>query len=237
MRTHGGDGVIRLYEPIGSHSARGERELGVEGTALSLDGAAYGSKKGTAKTASKTEAQLQPLAAMVLMTIMYAARVARPDLLQPIQFLAKRITRWDASCDARIHKLVEYVLGSVNDQQIGFVGDALSDVTAHLFVDANFAGCPYTLKSTSGVHFDLEGPWTRFPWSSSSVGQTSIAQSTPEAELDAAHFGMKMKGQPALDILEEFLGPTRKEDGSLRVTVHEDNTATLTVAMTGKNQL
>ena len=36
------------------------------------------------------------IAAMVLMTIMYSARVARYDLLKPVACLAKRITRWDA---------------------------------------------------------------------------------------------------------------------------------------------
>ena len=35
------------------------------------------------------------IAAMMLMTVLYAARVARSDLLRAISFLAKRITKWD----------------------------------------------------------------------------------------------------------------------------------------------
>ena len=38
---------------------------------------------------------LQAISAMLLMTVLYAARVARYDLFKPINFLAKRITKWD----------------------------------------------------------------------------------------------------------------------------------------------
>ena len=36
------------------------------------------------------EGELQPLSAMILMSVLYAARIARYDLFKPIQFLAKR---------------------------------------------------------------------------------------------------------------------------------------------------
>ncbi len=49
------------------------------------------------------------IAAMVLMTIMYSARVARYGLLKPVAFLAKRITRWDVLCDKRLHRLICYI--------------------------------------------------------------------------------------------------------------------------------
>ena len=46
------------------------------------------------------------IAAMMLMTILYAARVARFVLFKPIDFLAKRITRWDNQCDCALHWLM-----------------------------------------------------------------------------------------------------------------------------------
>ena len=85
---------------------------------------------------------------MILMTILYAARVARYDLFKPIQFLAKRISKWDCKCDARLHQLMCYVNDTVDFLGFGFIGDHPKDLTLHLYCDADFAGCPYSLKST-----------------------------------------------------------------------------------------
>ena len=78
---------------------------------------------------------------------------------------------------------------------VGWIGDAPEELSVHLFCDADFAGDPYTLKSTNGLHLDIQGPNSRFPLTSQSKGQTGTAQSTPETELDAANFGMKTKGE------------------------------------------
>ena len=50
------------------------------------------------------------------------------------------------------------------------------------FVDADFVGCPYTLKSSSDCHFDIEGPNSCFPLSVGSSGHTATAQSSTSAE-------------------------------------------------------
>ena len=128
--------------------------------------------------------QLGDIAAMMLMTLLYTARVARFDLFRSINFLAKRITRWDNKCDRRLHQLMCYVKCTAKQRMLGWIGDNPRDLTAHIFCDADFAGCPYTLRSTSGVHADIQGPNSRFPWSAGSNGQTSRAQSSTEAELD-----------------------------------------------------
>ena len=59
------------------------------------------------------------IAAMMLMTILYAARVARSDLLRAISFLAKRITRWDHRCDQRLHRLICYLDTTCENQLVG----------------------------------------------------------------------------------------------------------------------
>ena len=53
--------------------------------------------------------QLQPIAARVLMKVLYAARTCRFDLMRAACLLAQRITRWDAACDRRLHRLMSYV--------------------------------------------------------------------------------------------------------------------------------
>eukprot|EP00972_Heterocapsa_arctica_P092703 13670892-Heterocapsa_arctica.AAC.1 len=42
---------------------------------------------------------LQPIASSVLMKVLYAARLARFDLLKPVASLAKKVTKWDKGCD------------------------------------------------------------------------------------------------------------------------------------------
>ena len=53
--------------------------------------------------------ELAPVACKVLMKILYAARMARYDLLRATCFLATRITKWDAACDRQLHRLVCYI--------------------------------------------------------------------------------------------------------------------------------
>ena len=48
-----------------------------------------------------TQGVLQPIAARVLMKLLYAARMARFDLLRATCGLACCVTKWDAACDAR----------------------------------------------------------------------------------------------------------------------------------------
>ena len=138
---------------------------------------------------------------MMLMTIMYSARVARYDLLKVISFLAKRITKWDFVSDRRLHRLMCYIRKTRHDVMTGFVGDHPSLLTPHLFVDADFAGCPYTLKSSNGCHFDMQGPNSKVPISGSCNGQTATAQSSTEAELASLNCGMKNRGDPAIIIV------------------------------------
>jgi hypothetical protein len=49
-----------------------------------------------------TRGALQPIAAKVLMKILYAARMARFDLLRAVNYLACYITKWTPECDRRL---------------------------------------------------------------------------------------------------------------------------------------
>ena len=50
--------------------------------------------------------RLQPIASKVLMKILFAARMARWDLLRATQSLASRVTKWSPDCDLGLHRLV-----------------------------------------------------------------------------------------------------------------------------------
>merc|ERR1711933_549326 len=89
-------------------------------------------------TKDQGEGQLGVMAAMMLMTILYTCRVARPEITRAITFLAKRITKWDFRCDQRLHRLMCYVNCATDDQMMGWIGDDPSELSAHLFCDADF---------------------------------------------------------------------------------------------------
>ena len=89
---------------------------------------------------------------------------------------------------------------------VGYVGDMLQELTAHLFVDSSFASCPYTLKSTNGAAFNIQGPNTCFPIAALSKQQEATAHSSTEAELGAADKGVRTQGEPAIIMLEVIVG-------------------------------
>ena len=173
--------------------------------------------------------QLQPVAARVLMKVLYAARVARFDLLKAVCVLATRVTKWDSSCDKRLHRLMAYINASVDKQLVGFVGDDLAEVSPHLFCDADLAGCPATQRSTSGVYQCAVGPRTRFPLAAVSKRQGSVSHSTPEAELVALDHGLRTVALPGLDVWEVI-------SSGAALTCHEDNEVTIRVVRSGRNQ-
>ena len=64
-------------------------------------------KSGTTK--GKKPSSLCVPAACILMGILYGTRMARYDLLRPVQSLATYLHEWDADCDDRLHRLISYV--------------------------------------------------------------------------------------------------------------------------------
>ena len=97
----------------------------------------------------------------------------------------------------------------------GFYSDRMdwdnpSLLVVQLFVDADFAGCPYTLKSSSGCHFDIEGPNGCFPLSAGPAGHTATAQSSTSAETCSLATGIRATGDPVITILGLILGKFHK---------------------------
>ena len=134
---------------------------------------------------------LAPHAASVLMKLLYAARIARFDLLRSINSLARNVTKWTVDDDAKLYHLMT-----------GWVGDKFKDLSLSLFADADFAGCAQSLRSTSGSHMHIQGLHTRFPLSGGSKRQGCVGHSTPEAEIVAADVTLRTMGLPALSIWE-----------------------------------
>ena len=152
--------------------------------------------------------RLGPVAARILMKVLWVARFARLDLLRAVGFLATEITKWTSKCDRQLYRRIGYMKGSANLRMVGWVGDSFGSITPHLYADADFAGCVDTLRSTSGVHQALLGPHTNFPIAGHSKRQGCVSHSTPEAEMVAMDFAMRSTGLPAHPAREAWL-PTR----------------------------
>ena len=134
---------------------------------------------------------LASVAASILMKCMYAARMARFDLLRPVQGLAKYLTKWTRRNDKELFQLICYIQSTKSIKLVGWVADPLHLLHGVLFSDADFAGCERTMRSTTGVYTCLLGPNTLFPLSGQSKRQGCISQSTTEAELVAACHALK----------------------------------------------
>ncbi len=53
-----------------------------------------------------TEGLMRPIAARILMKLLYCARMCRYDLMRAICQLASMVTKWDKQCDDRLHRLM-----------------------------------------------------------------------------------------------------------------------------------
>ena len=69
------------------------------------------------------------------MKILFAARMARWDLLRATQSLASRVTKWSKDCDAALHRLVCYINSSLDVRMQGFIGDRINECKLWLFSD------------------------------------------------------------------------------------------------------
>ena len=57
---------------------------------------------------AESRGKLQAIASRVLMKVLFAARMARYNLLRATQGLASRVTKWSHDCDVALHRLVSY---------------------------------------------------------------------------------------------------------------------------------
>ena len=172
---------------------------------------------------------LQPIAARILMKILWVARLVRFDLLRAVGFLATKVCKWTQERDRMLTRLVAYMKYSRDLRMIGWIGDPLPKISPHLYADADFAGCVETMRSTSGDILVLRGPHTSFPIAAYSKRQGCVSHSTPEAELVSMDHAMRTLGLPSLSLWDALL----PQHGDM--VVHEDNSAMIRVVETGRN--
>jgi hypothetical protein len=146
--------------------------------------------------------KLKSSAASHLMTILYCARMCRPDVIQPIVSLSRNVTKWTKADDLSISLLYSYLKGTAALKLTGRVFEDLSSLRLVTYVDADFCGSVSSTKSISGgICFISSGPFdnddpsscasARLPLDWWSKRQGSTATSTTEAELTSLQKGLK----------------------------------------------
>ena len=148
------------------------------------------------KIARPVETEAETIASRVLMKLLFAARMARYDLLRAVQGLASRVTKWSSDCDKAFHRLMCYVNSTKDYTMKCFIGDAPSECKLWLFADSDHAG-EHDNKSTSGGILVLAGPNTYHPLAGFSKKQTSTALSSTEAEVVCANVALRALGLPS----------------------------------------
>ena len=142
--------------------------------------------------------EVADVAARIVLKALYLARTNRPDILWTVNALARKVTKWDASCDKRLLRLISY-LHSTKDQSITcYVGDCIANCNVHLFVDASFAGDLEDSKSTTGAMVVLVGQNTWIPITWLCKKQGAVSHSSTEAEVIALETSLRMEGIPSV---------------------------------------
>ena len=89
-------------------------------------------------------------AARVIMKVMYAARMARPDLIRTISFLARYLTKWSEEMDKGLHRLMSYIHYSYAYRMFAWAGTVVDNFTLDVYSDSDYAGCSETQRSIIG---------------------------------------------------------------------------------------
>ena len=108
------------------------------------------------------------------MKVLFAAGMARFDVLQATQGLESRVTKWSPDCDKNLHRLMCCIHSTFDRTMVGFVGDPPEHCKPLSFADSHHVG-EHDNRSTSGCLLALVGPNTFYPLTAFSKKQTSTA--------------------------------------------------------------
>ena len=148
-------------------------------------------------------------AVRMLMKLLYAARIARPDLLRAINVLGCWCHKWDEECKLDMERLVCYCDTYPLRRQFG---DSPADISPHLYADVDFAGDQEIYRSRTGVQLCLKGPHTFCPIIGNSKKQDCVSHSIPESEIVAAALAIRREGLPSTYLWSLLLKGQQSKD-------------------------
>ena len=173
-----------------------------------------------------TPGELHDSASRILMRCLWLARLCRADISFAVTRLASRVTRWTAWEDRQTLRLVSYIH---HTRDVCMNASCSWDAPPELrvYTDADFAACPYTSRSTSGIVAHIGTGQFAFPVMWQSRKQTSVARSTPEAEM----ISMSSALFSEFTNLQTFLQSAFKSP--VPIIFYQDNEAVLAILKSG----
>ena len=153
----------------------------------------------------ETKGQVVPVAARIVLNVLFLARVDRPDLIWTVNAVARMVTKWNVACDKRLHRLMSYIKCTKNWRMHCLVGDHLKTCKLLHFSDASFGGDLSDSQSTSGAYICLVGPNTFVPLTWICKKQGAVSHSSTEAEIIALDAGVRMEGIQCLMLWQQVV--------------------------------
>ena len=175
----------------------------------------------------ETEGELRHVASRILMRGLWLSRLARPDLSFAITRLASRVTKWTKFEDRQLMRCISYLHHTTHLTLRGEVSQTDLACSIEVFTDADFASCPYTAKSTTGIIIMLRTGDSYFPVHWLSKKQSSTARSTTEAETIALATAMFSEVENLQAYLEVLL------NADVSVSYQQDNETVLAILKAG----
>ena len=171
---------------------------------------------------AEKQGELHRDAAKALMRLLWLSRLSRPDLSFIIGRLASNVSRWSKWDDRQLHRVVSYFKHTISLMCFGRVSYGHKP-ELYVYTDADFAACPWTARSTTGIFIGVKTGDSLFPIHWQSRKQSSIARSTPEAEMIA--FASALYGETLH--VQELL--TQLFETDINVKLEQDNDAVLKI--------
>jgi hypothetical protein len=158
-------------------------------------------------------------AASLVMKLMYAARMALPNLIVAVGRLASELSRWTAESDRKLRRLYSYVHNHYDMKLTGTLSTRDIDaVTIIAWPDADLNSDSNTSRSHSGCWIELAANGRSFPLTWFSKRQDSTATHTCEAETVSLATCLK-EAIPMQDLFSVILGRV------IPMVIKEDNSA------------
>ena len=172
-----------------------------------------------------TPGELHDSASRILMRCLWLARLCRADISFAVTRLAARVTKWTSWEDRQTLRLVSYI-HHTRDVCMNATCSWDAPPELHVYTDADFAACPYTSRSTSGIVVHIGTGQHAFPVMWQSRKQTSVARST-EAEM----ISMASALFSEVINLQTFLQSVSK--GTVPIIFFQDNETVLAILKSG----
>jgi hypothetical protein len=170
----------------------------------------------------------QSTAPSIVMSALYLARMARPDILSTVTRISTEFCKWSAFSDRLLTRLMSYLKETQGAVLTGRI-ERGADLHFQAFADADL-GTPDSPRSTSGgALFVGDGKKSMFLISWHSKRQCATSSSTAEAEIVSLSRFCRDLLLPS-EILMDAI-----EGHEVKARVYEDNTATIQIIRNGSS--